>query len=311
MARPRPRVVAIGDAIVDLVTPPLAPFGSGDVQAQVSGLTTLPGGNATNFALAIGTLGARATFVGALGEDANSAFLRRAYRDHGVRSILRTDRRATGATVALTWQDGGRSLITALGANASLRERDVPAAILRSADHVHRAGYWWTTGLIGKPTARLLARARRSGATTSLDVPTDPEGWPRERVQAVRSCLPYLDTFFGNAVEVAALGGRRVAVDAARRLLAMGVNEVVLHRAERGATRITREGTEDFPGFPVTVDNPTGCGDVFNAGYVFARLRGLPPTQSLRFANATAALHLRDRTRPYPTKAEVDRFLTS
>src|SRR6266567_4339360 len=98
MARRQPRVVAVGDAIVDLITPPLPPIPPGDFQGHVPGVDALPGGNATNFALAIASLGARTSFVGAIGADPNGAVLRDAYRRHGVRAVLRVDpRRRTGA----------------------------------------------------------------------------------------------------------------------------------------------------------------------------------------------------------------------
>src|SRR5213596_2123185 len=165
MARPQPRVVAIGDAIVDLVTPPMPPVPAVDFQGEVSRFDRIPGGNATNFALQMASLGARTTFIGCVGADQEAAFLRRAYRRGRVRAILRVDpRRPTGATVALTWSDGRRALITSLGAN-----------------QIHRSGFWWTEGLIGRPSAVLLARARRARATTSLDVSTDPRGWAKER----------------------------------------------------------------------------------------------------------------------------------
>src|SRR5256886_16388219 len=112
------------------------------------------------------SLGARTTFIGCVGADREAAFLRHAYRRGRVRAILRVDRRRpTGATVALTWSDGRRALITSLGANAGLRSRDVPPSAIRSVDHVHRSGFWWTEGLIVRPSAALLARARRAGAT--------------------------------------------------------------------------------------------------------------------------------------------------
>ena len=74
------RVVAIGDAIVDRITPPISPLPRGDFQGHVDAFETLPGGNATNFALQIATLGAKTTFVGRLGRDANADVLREAYR---------------------------------------------------------------------------------------------------------------------------------------------------------------------------------------------------------------------------------------
>ncbi|TLZ55456.1 MAG: carbohydrate kinase family protein, partial [Methanobacteriota archaeon] len=250
--------------------------------------------------------------IGCVGADREAAFLRHAYRRGRVRAILRVDRRRpTGATVALTWSDGRRALITSLGANAGLRSRDVPPSAIRGADHVHRSGFWWTEGLIGRPSAALLARARRAGATTSLDVSTDPRGWAKERINSVRLCLPSVDTFFGNESEVCAIAGVSSPSEAARRLCSLGAREVVLHQAERGSTAVTVEDVVSGPAFSVPIDNPTGCGDVFNAAYVYARLGGAEIPDALRFGNACSALHLRDRRHPYPRISEVRPFLDS
>src|SRR2546428_344913 len=205
MASQTPRVVAIGDGIVDLVTPPMEDFAPGDVQAEVPRFDPLPGGNATNFALQMSSLGASTTFIGAVGSDSNAKLLRARYREYGVRARLCVDlSRPTGSTMALTWSTGRRALVTNPGANARLRLSDVPLRVIRGAHHVHRSGFWWTSGLVG---------------------------------------------------------------------------------------------------------NPTGCGDVFNAAYAYAKLARPSVRESLRFANAAAALHLRNRRRPYSTLAEVRRFL--
>ena len=310
MARRAPRVLAIGDAIVDRITPPIPYLPSGDFQGHIESFETLPGGNATNFALQMGRLGAAVAFRGVLGRDADAALLRAAYRKHRVRAIVRTDpRRPTGATMALSWTGGRRALITSLGANGSFRLRDIPSAALRGLDHVHRAGYWWTPNLMGRPNAILLSQAKRAGASTSLDMSTDPRGWPRERLRSVRMCLPFVDTFFGNEVEVVAVGNASSPFEAARRICAMGAKEVVVHRGDRGSASITQNRTTEARAFSVPEQNPTGCGDVFNAGYVYARLRGDSVEEGLRFANACSALHLQDRLRPYARLSEVRRFL--
>src|SRR3990172_2669095 len=173
-----------------------------------------------------------------------------------------------------------------------------------------RAGYWWTSQLVGEPSARLLAQARRAGATTSLATSTDPDGWPPKRVRAVQMCLPYVDTFFGNEVEIRAIGGGGSLASAARRICAVGPSEVILHRGVLGSVRVAAHGSETAGAFRVRIDNPTGCGDVFNAGYVYARLSGSPTQDALRFAKPCAALHLRHRRRPYPTRRDVERFLS-
>ncbi len=310
MARKAPRVLAVGDAIVDIVTPPLEGLPPGDVQGQVSGFDYLPGGNATNFALQMAALGLRTSLVAAVGRDSFAGLLGAAYRKGRVDARLKVDpKRPTGTTVALTWADGRRALLTALGANASLRETDVLQSLLASATHVHRAGYWWATGLLGPPTVRLLRRAHRAGASTSMDISTDPQGWTRPRVDAVRSCLAHVDTFFGNEIEICSAAGARDPLAAAERLLEYGVGEVVLHRAEAGVTWFREGQRTSLPAFRVPVDNPTGCGDVFNAGFVFAKLTGGTTEDALGMGNALAALHLADRHVPYPDLRRLRTFL--
>ena len=144
-----------------------------------------------------------------------------------------------------------------------------------------------------------------------MDMSTDPFGWTRERLRAARMALPFVDTFFGNEVEVSALGGDRSPFDAARRICAMGAREVVIHRGDRGSAWISPDGIEKVPAFSVPIENPTGCGDVFNAAYVYARFGGDSVTEALRFANACSALHIRDRRHPYSRLPEVRQFLAS
>ncbi len=310
MPRKVPRVLAVGDAIVDIVTPPLSGLPPGDVQAELPGFDYLPGGNATNFALQMASLRTRTTLVAAVGRDALAERLRAAYREHHVDVRLKVDpKKPTGTTVALTWADGRRALLTALGANAALRETDVPQSLIASATHVHRAGFWWTPGLQGPATVRLLRRAHKAGATTSMDISTDPQGWPRPRVDAVRACLPHVDTFFGNEVEVCAVAGVRDPLTAAERLLDRGVSEVVLHRGAEGATWFREGQRASLPAFRVPLDNPTGCGDVFNAGYIFAKMTGGTTEDALGMGNALAALHLADRTVPYPDLRRLRAFV--
>src|SRR2546422_404995 len=310
MASRSPRVVAVGDGIVDLVTPPMADFAPGDVQAEVPRFDPLPGGNATNFALQMASLGASTTFIGAVGSDSNARLLRDRYRQYGVRARLCVDpRRPTGSTMALTWSTGRRALVTDPGANARLRLRDVPVQAIRGAHHVHRSGFWWTSGLVGKPTATLLARARRHGATTSLDVSTDPRGWPEARIESVRICLPHVDVFFGDETEVCAVAGKQSPIQAGKRLRAFGAAEVVIHQGDRGATAISSSGIVRSPAFDVAIDKPTWCGDDFIAAYTYTKITRPAVKETLRIPNAAATLHLRNRRRPYPTLPEIRRFL--
>lgn len=301
MAGPRFDAVAVGDAILDIVNPPVAPSGAGDRQSRVERFMYLPGGNATNFALAFAALGGRTGFVGSLGKDWAGDVLRNAYRAGRVDVRLQTrSTRGTGTTMAVTFSDGTRHLITAPGANADLKLSDVPASWIAGTRHLHRAGYWWASGLIGSPTVKLLARARAAGITTSLDISTDPEGWPEDRRRPVLAALRHCEFFFGNDEEVTRLAGDPSLRRASRVLLDAGVREVVVHQGRRGSSLYSAAGAVSVPAFRVRSVNPTGCGDVFNAAYVRAALAGRAPKGRLRFANAAAAWHLENLRKPYP-----------
>jgi sugar/nucleoside kinase (ribokinase family) len=161
-------VVAVGDICVDFLTPPLEGFSLGDRQLWVPALPMVPGGNAANFALGAAALGLRTGLAACLGGDPISAFLRDALHRARIKPFLTTRKAlAAGRTISLTHADGSRQMITFNGSNLALAPPDVPAKAF-DARHVHRAGYWWTPKLQGKPTRDLLrrARARRPRSTS-------------------------------------------------------------------------------------------------------------------------------------------------
>jgi sugar/nucleoside kinase (ribokinase family) len=303
-------VVAIGDICVDILTPPLERFSLGDRQLWLPAMPMVPGGNAANFALGCAALGLRTGLAACLGGDPLSPLLMDALRRGRVVSFVKIRRALeAGRTIALTHVDGSRQLLTYNGSNLAFAPSDVPPRALR-ARHVHRAGYWWTPKLQGKPTRDLLRKARDGGAETSLDISTDPEGWPDSRRAKVLSVLPQVSIFFGNEEEVCGVFDVRQLGIAAKEAFAIGVEVLAVHRGTRGSSVFIRGGRFDAPAFKVTPRNPTGTGDLFNAGFVRARLDGYDIPRCARFANAVAAQHLRG-PRSYPSLSDVARRIPS
>ncbi len=299
-------VVAVGDICVDFVTPPLEDFSLGDRQLWIPALPMMPGGNAANFAFGSARLGLRTGLAACLGDDPISGFLQNQVRRAGIVSFIKRRKGLeAGRTVALTHRDGTRQLITHNGSNLVFFPADVPVKAVH-ARHLHRAGYWWTPKLQGKPTRDLLQRARAQGAETSLDVSTDPEGWPEARRAKVLAVLPEVSIFFGNEEEVRGVFDTRELRIAAKEAFAMDVELLAVHRGARGCVVFSREGRVDVPAFRVTPRNPTGTGDLFNAGFVYGRLKGYSVRRCARFANAVAARRL-EGPDPYPSRTAVDR----
>ena len=302
-------VVAVGDICVDFLTPPLEGFSLGDRQLWVPALPMASGGNAANFALGSAALGLRAGLATCLSDDPTSDFLRAELRRARVRSFLSLRKGLeAGRTVSIAHADGTRQMITFNGTNLAFAPSDVPANVLE-ARHVHRAGYWWTPKLQGRPSRVLLRRARDRGAETSFDVSTDPEGWPDRRRALVLAVLPETSIFFGNEEEVGGVLGTLSLRDAAKEAFALGVEVLAVHEGARGCTIAARGERHQVPAFRVVPRNPTGAGDAFNAGFVYGRLRGWDLRRSARFANGVGAAHVERPQRPYPSrKAVVRRF---
>jgi sugar/nucleoside kinase (ribokinase family) len=70
------------------------------------------------------------------------------------------------------------------------------------------------------------------------------------------------------------------------------ISELLLTLGSRGAEVVTAASRRRVSVAPVDGGDPTGAGDVFLAGYLFARETGAEPVEAARRACALAAAHV-------------------
>lgn len=302
----RHRVVAVGDICVDIKTDPLSDFTLGDRQFRVKDLSLSVGGNSANFCLGAAHIGLETSINCCLGRDAISDWLRERMTKAGAKVVVKRHGKGTAAiTYGLTHTDGTRQMITFNGTNLQFEERDIDYTIVKGADHLHRSGFWWCPKLWGEPTRKLMRFAQDNGAETSLDIGTDPEGWPEERREHVYKALEFADVYFGNQAEITMLAQKKGLKKAVNALLGMGAKLVVAHLGPEGSAVCTKREMIKVPAFKVTPKNPIGSGDIFNAGFTYARLQRWPLRRCALFANACAAYYIERIERPYPSVRSV------
>jgi 2-dehydro-3-deoxygluconokinase len=102
--------------------------------------------------------------------------------------------------------------------------------------------------------------------------------------------LPLVDLIFPNQAEAEHLTGSNDIREAARTLLRYGIETVALKSGKRGCTVGSVGGIFSAPTFAVEVQDTTGAGDSFDAGFILGRLWGLGARQSALLANALGAL---------------------
>ena len=115
--------------------------------------------------------------------------------------------------------------------------------------------------------------------TVSLDTNWSPAGnW-----DAVREILGYVDVFAPNEAEALHISGMDNVEDAGEWLSRL-VKLTVIKRGARGAVAFDRESGNRFelPGAALderSIADTTGAGDNFDAGFLFAWLKGAPLDQ--------------------------------
>jgi sugar/nucleoside kinase (ribokinase family) len=155
-------------------------------------------------------------------------------------------------------------------------------ALIQGMSHYHLASLFILPDF--RPhAAETLGRARAAGLTTSLDTNWDPRG---EWMRALAPCFPGLDFLFMNEDEARMVGASPAE------LLSLGIRTFVLKLGPRGCAIYRSEGETLVPAFDVPVQDTTGAGDCFVAGFLAAWLRGSTLEDAGRFANAVGALNV-------------------
>jgi sugar/nucleoside kinase (ribokinase family) len=265
----RPRIVVIGDLVVDVLFRPQRAMEHGsDVPGRVS---FEQGGSASTAARWLGRLGARASLVTAVGRDRAGRALVDAVRGDGV--TLRAVRVAgarTGRIGVLVTPDGERSFVQDRGAALQLGPNDLQAAWFERADAVHLPVYSLLGEPLGDAGRRAVELGRAAGAAVSVDLASIGPLLARGR-RAAASLIDEIapDILFATASEAEALLGR-YAVDG---LLDVAPIAIV-KRGPKGATVLAREGDGrlrfEIATTPMPATDTTGAGDAFDAGFLVA-----------------------------------------
>jgi ribokinase len=284
------RLLVVGDLNLDVHAEDPAPTTCGQETRSVVRATT--GGSAGTFAAVAAELGARVTFLGAVGCDAIGDALERGLEARGIRPCLKRADAPTGIVLALH-RGGDRSMICSRGANDALDADDVDPALFAKLDHLHISGYALLSETQARAARRALELAREAGASVSVCVAPasllEPFG-----AETFRSALRGVDMLVLNRDEGRFLTGR----DRAREI----VDE--LARAQQaGALTLGAEGALAWRGGardsarPTTVldVDPTGAGDAYAAAYVVHSLRGDSLSATNRAACEAARAHLASR----------------
>ncbi len=137
----------------------------------------------------------------------------------------------------------------------------------------------------------LAWRSRR--AHTVLDLDWRPQLWPTpaDGPAQIGALLDHVTIAIGNRAECEIAVGTADPDDAADRLLARGLETVVVKLGGDGVLVATADGgRERVAPFPVQAVCGLGAGDAFGGAFCHGLLTGLPPAECARLGNAAGAI---------------------
>ena len=309
MTQPRYDVVAIGNAIVDVLAPAtdafiaengmtkgqmqliFSPADADALYAKMGPGQVISGGSAANTVAGMARLGSACAFIGQVADDQLGDAFAHDIRAGGIRFDVaaRPGQPTTGRCLIFVTPDGQRTMNTFLGASHFLPAEALDQALIADAAYLYIEGYLWDPEEPRAAMRAAIAVAKAAGRkvcfTTSAEFVIE-----RHRADFLRLIEGgQVDVIFANEAELVALTEAADA-EAAIARLAPKVETLVVTLAEKGALAIRAGERVTVAAEPVAaVVDTTGAGDLFAAGFLHGQTHGLDLQRSLRLGAICAA----------------------
>ena len=308
MTQPSLDVIAIGNAIVDVMAPcadaeierlGMARGGmtlidtarAHELYAAMGPAREVSGGSAANTLAGLAALGARCAFIGQVADDQLGEVFSHDIRAGGIAfaTPARPGEPPTARCLIFVSPDGQRTMNTYLGASQFLPAAALDEAAIAEAAVLYLEGYLWDPEEPRQAMRAAIAAAREAGRKVAFTL-SDAFVIARHG-DDFRALIEagQIDILFANEHELAALTGLD-DFDAGIAALAPKLPVLVVTRGEQGAVAIAGGTRAAVPAEPVSkVVDTTGAGDLFAAGFLFGHVRGRALADCLKLGAICAA----------------------
>ncbi len=293
MTSPALDVVAIGDAIVDVIATCddsfidergltkgsmqlLTAHQADELYAAMGPAREISGGSAANSMAGVAALGLNAGFIGQVADDQLGAIFKHDMISLGVR--FETPALAggppTGRCLILVTPDAQRTMNTCPGASHELTPGALDDELIRAASVTFLEGYLWGPE---RPRAAMLTAAEiahSAGRTVAFTLSESLCIGDRRAGVMTMIEAGTVDILFGNEDEIRHLTGCGELGDCIASL-SPKVRTLIITRGAAGALAAQDGASVEIPAASVDkVVDTTGAGDLFAAGFLSARCRG-------------------------------------
>jgi sugar/nucleoside kinase (ribokinase family) len=309
VSQPRYDVVAIGNAIVDILAQAEDSFieeigvAKGSMQLMFSPEEAdalygkmgpgreVSGGSAANTVAGIAAMGGQCAFIGQVADDQLGTVFAHDIRAAGVdfETAVRAGDPTTARCLILVTPDGQRTMNTFLGASQFLPASALDEAVIADGAILYLEGYLWDPEEPRAAMRKAIDIARANGrkvAFTLSDVFCISRHGGDFRALIADGMI---DILFANENELLALCEHEDFEGAVAHIHGK-VPLLVVTRGEHGAMALSSADRVEVAAEPIEkLIDTTGAGDLFAAGFLHGQARGLGIEASLKLGAACAA----------------------
>ena len=287
MTMPRFDVAIAGEINLDLVLDGIAEAMPVERELLASAFHVTLGSSAAILAHNLSSLGAKVGFVSLAARDdfGRMALDFLAQRRVDLSAMRFSDSQAGSGVTVVVNHGAVRHILTYPGAMAELRGEHLDLDYLCTARHFHLSSLFLLKGL-HQDLPGILRAIKRRGLTISLDTNDDPEDrWGG----VLDEILPMVDVLLPNERELLRIARKDTLEDALADISRI-VPLTVVKCGAKGAILQQGARREAIPALKVAPLDAIGAGDSFNAGFLAAFVRGLPPQECAAIGGITGAL---------------------
>ena len=318
-----PRILCLGEILFDIISDQ-----PGVVYEEVTAWTSYPGGAPANVACGLVKLGTPAGFVGCVGRDRPGEELVALLKTIGVATdgIQYHDSKPTREIYVIRTADGDRQFVgfgdrdSSDFSDTALQAGQLPEALFKTADYLVLGTLELPYAETAQAIDQALSLAKQHSVQIVLDVNWRPMFWPQpdQAKPAVLDLVQQAQVVKLSDEEAEWLFDTTDPKAIAQQL--PNATSILVTAGEKGCAYWILGNAGDRPGFKVEVNETTGAGDSFLAGFLHqlcAQAERLKEPEAAReaitYACAAGALTTMQpgAIAAQPTATQVEDFLQS
>jgi len=312
-----PRVIAIGEILIDFVSTKPGPY------TEAPAFEKCFGGAPMNTIVGVSRLGVSAGAIAAVGDDPFGQFLIEELKRNKVdvsQVKVKKGRRTTISFVANEPTSGERTFLfyrkpwTVETADSALSPDDIDPDYIAKACILHVSGFALSQNPCREAIFEAISHARKTGVRVSFDPTLRVDVWNSVKtlLQTYRRVLRLSDIATFSKEEAKFIFGTTETDKVAGKALRYGIGIVGIKLGDKGSFIMSKDGrTVRAPAFKVKVIDTTGAGDGWNAGLLVGLCEGWALEKCVTVANAIGAMVVTKRgaITAMPRKQELIEFL--